>query len=577
MKLPVLAATIAAISLAACATAGEPPETSALGGYLSGRLAAGMNDIDAAADNFAAASAENPADADLARNAFLFNLAAGRVEAAASFARLGDEEDEGEGLERFTLAAVKLKKGDLIGARDDLKAELNEPFIRSVAFLTEAWIEADLAGPAAGIAAFDIGKDVFTGFNPTFKAMLLEEKGDIDAARANHQISVASFGGPVGREAYGAFLERRGNAEETRSYYELLAKEGGPSRRLAGAGLDRLARNAPSKAFLDVSAQHGAALGLYLFAGNALQQSAEEMQRATEAGFKISERPFNLPLALAELAVYLDPDLSDAHRLIGSINNIYGNYAAARASFARVGASSPQFEQAQIEIANSLAAEGRGGEAIKTLKNALRRDKNADDVRLALAGYYADEGRHEEAVATISAAIEARGDHQPPEAWRDYITRASSYIELDRFEDAEADLKKAVEIAPEEPVALNFLGYSWVERGINLDEAFAMIEKAVALRPQSGAIIDSLGWAHYQRGDYEEALPHLEKAAALVPGDSTVTDHLGDVYWRLGRKIEARFQWERSLELDPPARVRALIEEKLKSGLAPTLPSPEKK
>ncbi|MEK7266153.1 MAG: tetratricopeptide repeat protein, partial [Pseudomonadota bacterium] len=117
--------------------------------------------------------------------------------------------------------------------------------------------------------------------------------------------------------------------------------------------------------------------------------------------------------------------------------------------------------------------------------------------------------------------------------------------------------------------ALNYLGYSWVERGINLDEAFKLIEKAAALRPQSGAIIDSLGWAHYQRGDYKEALPHLENAAALEPADPTVTEHLGDVYWRLGREVEARFQWTRALELEPSDRARAGLEEKLKSGLKP--------
>lgn len=558
----------AALAAASCATPPQQQSTVA-GDYLSGRLAAGLNDIDAAADRYGAAVADRPDNDDIVRNAFLYHIAAGEIGAAAPFAEKLAASKDSDGLALFTLAAIRLKRGDLIGARDLLKQEMSEPFTKSIAFLASGWIEAGLSGPAAGVTAFDLGKGVFTGFNPTFKAILLEEQGEIEAARELHELSVATFGGPVGREAYGAFLERHGPKEAALDYYAVLAKDGGASRRLAQAAFKRISRNAPSKAYMDVTPGEGAAMSLYLFAGNLLQQSAEELQRAAEAGFKVSERPFNLPLALTQIAAYLDPDFSEAQRLIGSIHNIYGNYAAARASFANVPPGSPQYEQAQTEIANSLEAEGRSAEAIAVLRSAIRRDKEAQEARLMLAGLYAGKERHNEAVEASSAAIARFGEEPPEDAWRHFVTRAASLIELDRFPEAEADLKRAVEIDPEEPVALNYLGYSWVERGVNLEEAFALIEKAVALRPQSGAIIDSLGWAHYQRGEFDLALPHLEKAASLEPADPTITDHLGDAYWRLGRKVEARFQWERALELEPPARARAVIEEKLKSGLAP--------
>ena len=562
-----LAAAVASLAIASCATA-QPSSTSA-GDYLSGRLAAGLNDVDAAARNFGAAVAANPDDLDIVQSAFLFHVAAGDIEGSAPYARRLVAAGEDRGLGAFTLAALNLKHGDLLAAREGVKGDAVEPLAKSVSYLAGAWIEAEIAGPAAGVAAFDLGKDVFTGFNPTFKAMLLEEKGDIAEAGALHQLSVASFGGPIGRAAYGAFLERNGEGTEARDYYLRLEQEGGPSRRLAHEGLARLDRGRPTNAYSNVSAREGVAMALYLFAGNVIQQSAEEMQRASEAGFKISERPFNLPLALTELAVYLDPQLADARRLIGSIHNIYGNYDAAREAFSQIAPSSPQFEQAQIEIANSLAAEDKTNEAIAALKSAIRRDRDAEDAMLTLAGLYASIDRHQDAVKEATRAIARLDEPKPQDAWRHYLTRAGSLIELDRFDEAEADLQKAVEVAPEEPVALNYLGYSWVERGVNLDEAFGLIEKAVALRPQSGAIIDSLGWAHYQRGDYEEALPHLEKAAALEPADPTVTDHLGDVYWRLGRETEARFQWTRALELDPADRMRAALEKKLTGGLEP--------
>ncbi|MEX0645890.1 MAG: tetratricopeptide repeat protein, partial [Parvularculaceae bacterium] len=153
------------------------------------------------------------------------------------------------------------------------------------------------------------------------------------------------------------------------------------------------------------------------------------------------------------------------------------------------------------------------------------------------------------------------------DAWRYYVARGGSLLELGRWPEAESDLKRAVEIAPEEPAALNYLGYSWAERGVNLEEAFSLIEKAVALQPESGAIIDSLGRAHYQLGRYAKAVGHLEEAVRLEPGDPTITDHLGDVYWRLGRETEARYQWRRALTLDPPEKLKASVEIKIDRGL----------
>jgi Flp pilus assembly protein TadD len=388
-------------------------------------------------------------------------------------------------------------------------------------------------------------------------------------------LAVGSYAGPAGREAYGAFLERSGDADAARSFYELLERDRGAARRAARAGLARLDRKAPSKAYLNLTAAQGAAIALYNFSGNILEQSAGERARAADAGFKVGEPQFTLPLVLAQLAVYLDPDFAPARQLAGSILNIYQNYSAARDVIGRIPPSSPYYEQAQIEIASSLAAEERIGEAITLMKKAARADRSSEEVRLTLAGLYAEQGRHAEAAAAASEAIALLKPEPPEDAWRFFIGRAASLIELKRWPEAEADLKRAVEIAPEEPTTLNYLGYSWAERGENLEEAFRLIEKAVALAPNSGAIIDSLGWAHYQLGRYDEALPHLEKAASLEPADPTITDHLGDVYARLGRKAEAEFQWRRALELKPNEATRAAIEKKLSEGPAPALKTPD--
>ncbi len=358
-------------------------------------------------------------------------------------------------------------------------------------------------------------------------------------------------------------------AAAARSFYETLERERGAARRTARAGLSRLDKGAPSKAYTNLTAAEGTAIALYNFSGNVLEQTAGERMRAFEAGFSVGQPQFNLPLVLAQLALYLDPDFAPARQLAGSILNIYSNFAAARDVFRQIPPSSPYYEQAQIEIAASLAAEEKPDEAIALMKAAVKADRSSEEMRLTLAGLYAERGEHAQAAAAASEAIGVLSGAPPEDAWRFYIARAAALIELKRWPEAEPDLRRALEIAPEEPTTLNYLGYSWAERGENLEDAFKLSEKAVALVPNSGAIVDSLGWAHYQLGRYDEALGHLEKAASLEPADPTITDHLGDVYARLGRDVEAEFQWRRALELKPSAAVRAAIEKKLAAGLAP--------
>ena len=136
-----------------------------------------------------------------------------------------------------------------------------------------------------------------------------------------------------------------------------------------------------------------------------------------------------------------------------------------------------------------------------------------------------------------------------------------------KWQQAEADLKKALELFPDQPHVLNYLGYSWVDQGINLDEGMQMIRRAVEQRPDDGYIVDSLGWAYYRIGNYEEAVKHLERAVELKPEDPTINDHLGDAYWRIGRALEAQFQWAHARDLKPEPEELTKIEEKLKVGL----------
>ena len=151
--------------------------------------------------------------------------------------------------------------------------------------------------------------------------------------------------------------------------------------------------------------------------------------------------------------------------------------------------------------------------------------------------------------------------------WLTYYFRGICYERSKRWNKAEADLKKALELFPDQPHVLNYLGYSWIDQGLHLDEGMTMIRRAVEQRPDDGYIVDSLGWAYYRIGKYQEAVKHLERAVEIKPDDPTINDHLGDAYWKVDRKLEARFQWAHARDLKPDPADLVKIEQKLKFGL----------
>lgn len=561
--LPALAAAL----LAGCA--GAPERTSVVGDYLSGRLAAGSNEIDAAASAFEGARADGPITDDLLRSSFFFQLAAGDVESAAGLAGqiLANEDKEDDDLARLALAAQALKHGKYEEARAALEPGAQVTYFRAAMTLLDAWAIEGAQGPEEALKSL-AGKDeeTFRGFHPLHQAFLFEKAGLADEARTAYQLALMTYGGAVGREAYGAFLERSGDLDAARAHYELLAQYPGPDRQVARAALARLDAGKSEKSWAEVTPAQGSAVALYSFGAAILEQTIDQRSAAQKAGFRVGDANYDMPLAFTQVALYLYPDFDHAQRLAGSILNSYGDNEKAIAMLRRIPASSPFYEQAQIEVASGLIARDRSGEALGVLQ-AASRPQGALEAKFAYANLLASESRHDDAIAAYTKLIEQLPAEPSEDAWRFFVARAAALLAVDNWPDAEADLKRAVEIAPKEAVALNYLGYSWAERGENLDEAFDLIEQAVAIEPNSGAYIDSLGWAHYQLGDYEEAVGHLEHAASLEPGDPTITDHLGDVYWRLDRKIEAGYQWRRVLELEPDDALRAAVETKLEKGL----------
>nr|WP_249327841.1 tetratricopeptide repeat protein [Devosia litorisediminis] len=174
--------------------------------------------------------------------------------------------------------------------------------------------------------------------------------------------------------------------------------------------------------------------------------------------------------------------------------------------------------------------------------------------------------QYAEAAAAYSHALEITGGDHPSD-WRFYYVRGIAYERAKEWPKAEADFLKALELNPDQPAVLNYLGYSWIDQDMHLEEALGMIEKAVDAQPQDGYIVDSLGWAFYKLGRIEEAVRTLERAVLLRPNDPELNDHLGDAYWKVGRRLEARFQWNVAAAMDEVGNVKERVAEKLADGL----------
>jgi len=214
------------------------------------------------------------------------------------------------------------------------------------------------------------------------------------------------------------------------------------------------------------------------------------------------------------------------------------------------GASSPKTAEgpAQVKAPGALDPSEKL-QALDALGNILRSRK-----------------QYAEAVDVYNRAIAAipKPDRRH---WVYFYARGTSYERLKNWPAAEADLKTALDLYPDQPLVLNYLGYSWVDQGLNLDQGMKLIERAVAVKPDDGYIVDSLGWAHYKRGNYAEAVRYLERAVELRPDDPVLNDHLGDALWKVGREREAKFQWDQSLSLKPEPEDALKTRRKLEEGL----------
>jgi tetratricopeptide (TPR) repeat protein len=269
-----------------------------------------------------------------------------------------------------------------------------------------------------------------------------------------------------------------------------------------------------------------------------------------------------------QFALFLEPKMPFALATLANVYESTKKYERAISAYDRVPKGTPLDGAIEIRKAMNLNSLERVEEAKQLLEAAADRDPSDLKPLDALGTLMRGHKRFDEAVGYYTRAINLI---QKPDTrhWSYFYARGTSHERMKRWPQAETDLQTALKLSPDQPLVLNYLGYSWIDQGRNLKQGMTLIEKAVRLKPDDGYIVDSLGWAHYKQGNFREAVKHLERAVEIRPEDPVLNDHLGDAYWRVGREREARFQWEQALTLKPEPEDAEKIGKKLKAGLPP--------
>ena len=489
------------------------------GQYLAGQLAQRELDYSNAADYLRGALSWAPNDLDLRRRVFLLMLADGRLDDALAHTNALRRDDPGDMLPSVADAVGAMVKGD--GAEAVLAlADLNSGgFPGLVRTLGQAW---------ASLAA-----------------------NDLPAARAVLAFSTAEPAWATIIKIHAALIKDIAKTDQAAAAYAAIAEaKGGRSSRSIGLIANFRARQKdPSVAPLMRNARDGMAEAFFSVAA-ALNQG----ERALSA------------LIYGQLALTLRPDSDLLQTLVAEVIEQQDRYVDAAAAYARIDTSSPRFAIARLAQARNLARADLPDQAIAALREMTTAGTQSALASILLGDILRGEERFDEAIAAYDAA-EAQLGTITADNWRLLYSRGIALERSGQWERAEADLQKALQMQPDEAFVLNYLGYSWIDRGEHLEKAEGMVQRASELKPEDGFIADSLGWAYYRTGRYEDAVRELERAITLQPVDPVINEHLGDAYWQTNRKAEARFQWRRALNFKPPAKLVPTIEEKLRCGL----------
>lgn len=521
------------------------------GSYLAARHASVERDANSAAAFYRSALRSDPKNNELLDRAFISSLADGDIDEAVKLADRILTLDKANRVARLVVGVRDLKQKKYATAQININQSIRGPITDLVATLLSGWASFGAGDSKGAVANIDklTGPEWYPIFKDLHTGMILELANKEKDAGARFERAYKLDDSMLRvSDAYGRWMSRNKDSAAAIGIYEAFDKKL-PRHPLVQEAL-RETRAGKKLPPLIESAQAGAAEALYGIGATLTRRGGED-----------------LALVYLQLSLYLQPNHALALLSLADLYESVKKPQMAIKVYERMPANSPLKRNAQIQLATNLDAAERSAEAIKILKDVTTEDPKDVEAIMALGNVERGRKKFADCSTTYSNAIDVMPGVTDKNTWVTYYYRGICEERSKQWSKAEADMRKALELQPEQPHVLNYLGYSWIDQGINLDEGMKMIKRAVDQRPDDGYIVDSLGWAFYRIGNFEDAVKNLERAIDLKPEDPTINDHLGDAYWRIGRTLEAKFQWAHARDLKPEAEELPKIEAKIDNGL----------
>ena len=519
----------------------EYEPTGALGNFLAGQFAMSAGDPATAAQDFLKALATDPGNKDLLTQAFMASVSAGRPEAVRLARQLPDNQ-----VAQLIITNDDMKAGRWQAAEKRLHGLPRQGLTQLLQPLMLAWVQQGDGRTDAALTTLRpyVESPRLRGIFALHAAMIADVANRTQEAGRLYDIAQAEMPELTLRLAQilASWQARNGNAAGARAILSDMSA-GALDSSLALQGLTAaVAKRAVTRA-TDGGAEAYIALAAALRA-----QGANDF-----AG------------VMVRLALDLRPDFAAGRLLQSDIETVRNRPATALLALNGIPDDNPLAALIRLRRVSLQERLGHTDEALRDLNKLIRDYPSSPVPEIQLGDMMRLKQRFPEAIDAYSRAIAlmpspARTD------WPVFYNRGVSYERSGQWPKAEADFDRALELAPDQPSVLNYLGYSWADMGRHLDRALEMIQRAAARRPNDGAIVDSLGWVMFKQGDLARAVSTLERAVELEPEDATINGHLGDAYWAIGRKIEAQYQWRRALTLNPSADETAKLEAKLNTG-----------
>jgi tetratricopeptide (TPR) repeat protein len=521
------------------------------GSYLAARHASVERDASSASAFYLSALRSDPKNNELLDRAFISSVADGNIDEAVKLAERILTIDKSNRVARLVVGVQDLKLKKYPAAQLNINQSIRGPITDLVATLLSGWAIYGAGDTKAAVASIDklTGPEWYPIFKDLHTGMMLDLAGKEKDAGARFERAYKLDDSMLRvAESYARWLSRNKDDAAATGIYEAFDKKLA-RHPIVQEGLRETKAGKKLPPLVD-SPQAGAAEALYGIGASLTRRGGED-----------------LALVYLQLALHLAPNHPLALLSLADLYESVKKPQMAIKVYERVPANSPLKRNAQIQLATDLDAADRSDEAIKILKGVTAEDPKDLEAIMALGNIERGRKKFSDCAVTYSQGIQVLPPNNDKANSVYYYYRGICEERSKQWSKAEADMRKALEMLPEQPHVLNYLGYSWIDQGVNLDEGMKMIKRAVEQRPDDGYIVDSLGWAYFRIGNYEEAVKNLERAIDLKPEDPTINDHLGDAYWRVGRTLEAKFQWSHARDLKPEPDDLPKIEAKIENGL----------